>query len=214
MTSEVSQQDHFFSDALKQLNRLWNHIRSQGIFSAILAGVDRAVRETTGLPYERFSRITPQIYLGGQPQAARLKELAARGITAVVNMRSEYDYPKETHWGAMDYLHLPTTDNTAPSLEHLFEGVKFIEKEVAEGGKVYVHCWEGLGRGPSMTAAYFISQGMTLDEAIAKIRTVRRFIHLTPEQLDQLKLFSKALPEYQQEGMDFFLKTETSRGDS
>ncbi|MCA9913710.1 MAG: dual specificity protein phosphatase family protein [Anaerolineae bacterium] len=214
MTPEVSQQDNFLTYSRNQLNRLWNHLRSQGIYSAMLSGVDRFVREYTGLPYERFSRITPQIYLGGQPQAARLKALAARGITAVVNMRSEYQYPQETQWGAMKYLHLPTTDHTAPTLDHLFEGVTFIEEQVAKGGKVYIHCWEGLGRGPSMTAAYFISQGLSLDEALAKIRRVRRFIHLTPEQLDQLKIFSKALPEYEAEGADFSLKTETSRGDS
>ncbi len=206
MTSEVQEQDNFFTYILQQLNRLWNHVRSQGIFSAILAGADRLIREYTGLPYERFSRITPQIYLGGQPQAARLKELAARGITAVVNMRSEYDYPKETHWGAMDYLHLPTTDNTAPSLEHLFEGVKFIDKEIAEGGKVYIHCWEGLGRGPTMTAAFFISQGMSPVEAVKKIRSVRRFIHMTPEQVDQLTTFAKALPEFEAQGADFLVK--------
>jgi len=196
-SSTQQEQVGFLRYALQQLNRLLNHVRSQGIFSAILAGIDRVVREVTGLPYERFSRITPEIYLGGQPKAARLGELAKRGFTGVVNMRSEYDYPVETKWGEVEYLHLPTTDNTAPAIDDLHEGVEFIQKEIDEGGKVYIHCWEGLGRGPSMTAAYFISQGMSASEAIAKIRKVRRFIHLTPEQVDQLKLFAKAVPEYE-----------------
>jgi dual specificity MAP kinase phosphatase len=185
-----------------QFNRLVNHVRSQGIFSAILSGIDRLIREVTGLPYERFSRITPQIYLGGQPKAARLQALAERGISAVVNMRSEYDYPVETQWGEVEYLHLPTTDNTAPALADLHKGVRFIEKEVDEGGKVYIHCWEGLGRGPTMTAAYFISQGMTPVEAVDKIRKVRRFIHMTPEQVDQLTTFADSLPNVSEEEVE------------
>jgi len=179
----------------KQLNRLWNHVRSQGIFSAILAGIDRLIREVTGLPYERFSRITSQIYLGGQPRAARMRQLAARGITAVVNMRSEYDYPVETQWGALEYLYLPTTDNTAPSLEHLREGVAFIKEEIARGGKIYIHCWEGLGRGPTMVAAYFISLGLSPAAAVDKIREVRGFIHLTPEQVEQLTTYADSLQD-------------------
>ncbi len=179
----------------KQLNRLWNHVRSQGIFSAILAGIDRLIREVTGLPYERFSRITSQIYLGGQPRAARMRQLAARGITAVVNMRSEYDYPVETQWGALEYLYLPTTDNTAPSLEHLREGVAFIKEEIARGGKIYIHCWEGLGRGPTMVAAYFISLGLSPVAAVDKIREVRGFIHLTPEQVEQLTTYADSLQD-------------------
>jgi protein-tyrosine phosphatase len=54
---------------------------------------------------------------------------------------------------------------------------------------VYIHCAGGVGRAPTLAAAYFITQGMTLDEALALIRRTRPFIHIMPAQMDQLRQF-------------------------
>lgn len=103
-------------------------------------------------------------------------------------MRSEFD--DAAHGLALEsYCHLPTLDDAAPSLEHLEQGVVFIHQAVSEGGKVYIHCSGGVGRGPTMAAAYFISQGHTLDEALALLRKSRPFINIMPVQMDQLRRF-------------------------
>jgi hypothetical protein len=52
---------------------------------------------------------------------------------------------------------------------------------------VYVHCGSGVGRAPSLAAAYLISEGATLDDAVAKIQKARPFIRILPVQLERLR---------------------------
>lgn len=143
-----------------------------------------------GLPLNRFSMITPQLFLGGQFNERGLRLMVDRGITAVVNMRSSRKLKVED-FGQIKMLHLPTVDQEAPSLEHLEKGVKFIAQEIQEGGKVYVHCHYGEGRGPSMVVAYLLSTGLVLEDALLTIQKVRSFIKITSPQLEQLKRFEQ-----------------------
>jgi dipeptidyl aminopeptidase/acylaminoacyl peptidase len=121
--------------------------------------------------------------------------MAARGITAVVNMRLEFD-DSEAGIAPPQYLYLPVADDHAPSLEQLRAGTEFIGDEVAKGGSVYVHCGSGVGRAATMAAAYLISTGLTKDEAWAKIRTVRPFIRPTAVQLEQIEHFATRVVPY------------------
>jgi protein-tyrosine phosphatase len=69
----------------------------------------------------------------------------------------------------------------------LHQGVTFIQAVVAKGGKVYIHCHGGVGRAPTMAAAYFVSQGYSPAQAVEVIRKARPFIELKPAQLEQLE---------------------------
>jgi len=82
---------------------------------------------------------------------------------------------------------LPTPDNTPPPIETLIKGADFADTEIKSGGKVYIHCWQGLGRGPTMTIAYLIKTGLTFDDAFALVKKVRPFINPRPGQVDRLK---------------------------
>ncbi|UCC61735.1 MAG: dual specificity protein phosphatase family protein, partial [Anaerolineae bacterium] len=113
----------------------------------------------------------------------------SQGITAVVNMRVEFD-DNDDGIAPQRYLYLPTVDDQAPSLEQLHKGVAFIAAEVAEGGGVYVHCGAGVGRAATMVAAYLVSTGLKPDEAWARIRAVRPFIRPTAAQVKQLGRFA------------------------
>jgi dual specificity MAP kinase phosphatase len=176
---------------LEELRRLLMMLGSQGLWLTLLAGIDKAGRWLTGRPVWRFSRITPQIVLGGQPDERVLPRLKQYGITGVINMREEHDYVELALAGPLNYLHLPTIDNTAPTLEHLCEGIAFMAGEIRQGGQVYIHCWEGLGRGPTMLAAYLVTCGMTPDEAWARIRKVRPFIRPTDTQKAQIERLAR-----------------------
>ena len=115
--------------------------------------------------------------------------MAARGITAVVNLRIEFD-DASAGIAPAQYLYLPTVDDHAPSLEHLCEGVQFIADVVADGGSVYVHCGSGIGRAATMAAAYLTETGLTPEQAWDHIRDVRPFIRPTPVQIEQLDRFA------------------------
>ena len=142
-------------------------------------------------PAWRLARITPNLYVGGQHYPKGWQDFLKEGITAIVNMREEEYDDAKNGVATEKYLHLPTIDNTPPTLDMLQQGADFIADEINNGGKVYVHCKVGVGRASTMAIAYLISQGMTRDEAIAKIKKVRPFIHPTWRQLDRLAEFEQ-----------------------
>lgn len=172
----------------KALSIVVDRLRSQGLRTTLVWLYGRGVPKLTGVPLVRYSQITPQVFVGGQYGRRGKRKLEALGVTGGVNLRAEFD--DAAHGLALaHYCHLPTVDDAAPSLEHLTEGVTFIERMTRNGGKVYIHCAGGVGRAPTMAAAYFVAQGMALDEAIALIRRTRPFIRIMPPQMEQLRRF-------------------------
>jgi predicted protein tyrosine phosphatase len=165
-------------------------LRTQGLRTTLLWMYGRGLPSITGVPLLQFCQVTPQLYVGSQFNRLGKRMLERQGFNSSVNMRIEHD---DAALGlALDqYLYLPTIDDDAPTIEHLTKGVEFIHASIHSGGKVYIHCGAGVGRAPTMAAAYLISRGHTLDEALALIRKVRPFITITTPQMAQLQHFEK-----------------------
>jgi hypothetical protein len=168
-------------------------LRHHGLRVTFVWAVNRVYMWVTGRPVLRYSPVTPQLYVGGQMNAGGWRWLAARGLTADLNLRSEFD---DAAHGIVpqSYLWLPTDDDHAPAMEQLQAGVDFIRRNIEGGGKVYVHCAGGVGRAPTMAAAYLVSTGLSVEQAWALVRTTRPFVTPTPPQLAALEQFAADLP--------------------
>jgi dual specificity MAP kinase phosphatase len=173
----------------KTVRILRGRLRDQGLLTTFLWVVDHSVRIVGGAPIRSMSEITPHIHLGGQHNRRGWSKLAKRGVTAVVNMRIEYD-DRAAGIAPPSYLHLPTVDETAPSLEHLRHGVAFMAQQIAAGGVVYVHCASGIGRAATLVAAYMVQEGASPEQAWARIQAVRPFVRPEPCQIEQLTRFA------------------------
>lgn len=191
-TQDVRQPNLF-----KRILHLWQQFRKQGVAITLIEASDQLTRMITGAPTRRFSQVTDDLFLGGQYDRRGLRRLRQRGISAVVNMRGEYDEQKEGYAPEF-YCYLPTVDNHAPTLANLRKGVSFIQGELDAGRKVYIHCWEGVGRAPTMLAAYLVSTGMKPGEAWAKIKATRPFIRPSVAQIQQVDLFAAECREGEQ----------------
>ena len=166
-------------------------LRAQGWRTTALWAYARGIPYITGVPLLRYSRVAPALYVGPQYRARGKPALARAGITHIVNMRSEFD--DAAHGLTLHddrYCHLPTPDDRAPSPAHLAQGTAFIREAIGGGGKVYIHCSAGVGRAPTMAAAYLIEQGYAMDAALDLIRKARPFIYLTPPQIQALRRLS------------------------
>lgn len=152
--------------------------------------IGQGIPKLTGVPSRRYSRITAYLYVGPQIGRAGKKQLERWGVTGSINMRAEYDDAAH-HLALTQYCYLPTLDGQAPTREQLEHGIAFIHKVLGEGGKVYIHCQSGVGRAPTMAAAYLLSQGSTLAEVLTLIGRARPFIALTGEQLERLRTFEQ-----------------------
>jgi predicted protein tyrosine phosphatase len=180
------------ADLLKQLSSLWYGIVDQGPWVSFLGLAEFFMRFLTGAPIQRLSQITPQLHISGQHQGRGWKTLSQRGITAMINMRTEFD-DQTAGIAPPRYMHLKIIDNTPPTLEHLQAGSDFIAQEITQGGKVYIHCAAGVGRAPTMAAAYLVSTGRLPADAWAQIRKVRPFIRPTAAQIAQVDAFAERI---------------------
>jgi protein-tyrosine phosphatase len=146
----------------------------------------------TGIPVLSYSRITPLLYVG--PQIGWLGKLLLEQlhIQHSINLRQEFD-DASARLALLHYCYLPTIDDEAPTVEHLQRGIAFIEQAEAKGERVYIHCAGGMGRAPTMCAAYLIHQGMSLEGALTLIRYTRPFVQLSDAQMSCLRAFEAAV---------------------
>lgn len=112
------------ADLPRVLQILGREVRRKGLLIASQYTVDHVVRLSTGAPPLVYSRITPHLHLGGQYTLSGWKRLQNRGVTAVVNLRDEFD-DADAGIAPDHYLFLPTVDDTPPSIAQLCQGVRF-----------------------------------------------------------------------------------------
>lgn len=127
----------------------------------------------------RLTRLNEQVYVGGSLTARRAELLRTEGVDAVVSLQGER-LDEMTHLRA--HLWLPSHDGRPPDARQLAVGVRFIRTQVANGRKVYIHCHAGVGRAPTLAAAYLVSTGVAPADAINDVRAVRPWIRMNARQ--------------------------------
>ena len=90
-------------------------------------------------------------------------------------------------------FYFPVEDFSAPSVDDLMRITDLLLK--LEGRKVLIHCYAGCGRTGTVLAAYMIRKGMSAEEAISYVRSMRPCSIETEEQelsLIYLEMVSRA----------------------
>lgn len=137
-----------------------------------------------------FSRITPQLWLGGAPTYRRDYDfIAANGITAVVNIRAERaDETAFYDERGIVYVRYRVPDTAVPDPTIITEGVDWIKDQIDNSRVVLVHCAKGRGRSATLVAGYLMrEEGMTFDEANAFLKTKRALSRLEVRHRKQLE---------------------------
>lgn len=99
----------------------------------------------------------------------------------------------DSPFGVDFFTWIPVNDHTPPTMDQLEFGVSTLTKLIQMNKKIYVHCKHGHGRAPTMVAAYFISEGAEVSEAVARIKEKRPVIHLEESQVKALGEFKKTV---------------------
>jgi protein-tyrosine phosphatase len=140
------------------------------------------------------------LYLGSDLVAKDLNKLKACGITHVINCAADYSSDYHIDKG-IKYLSLHLKDHNRENIEcSFYEVIDFISKAKQDGGRVYVHCVQGISRSSTMIICYMIfTQKRTVEDALAHIRERRQIANPNMGFHGQLIWFHKRLyaPNYE-----------------
>ena len=137
------------------------------------AGADVAI--------DNFQQIDHRAYRGAAPGEQGLRDLAALGITTIVDLRAEADLEVDEALLAelgMTRHHLPARDGQLPTRA---QAAQFLDIVDHADGPVFLHCGAGVGRTGAMTAFYLNATGQTEGTA-----AMRRILSVGPPSLEQL----------------------------
>ena len=127
-------------------------------------------------PVVNFSWVIPDRLAGcGLPDVpAAAAALAEMGVRALVSLTPE---PPPAAWlaahGVTGFHVEGVPDRGAPTVAQLATAVDFIERSLAAGQPVAVHCMAGQGRTGAVLAAYLVKQGEPAEQAITRLRAMR-----------------------------------------
>ena len=83
----------------------------------------------------------------------------------------------------------PIPDFGIPSVEEMAETLDVLERELAGGNVVYLHCHYGIGRTGTTLAAYLLRRGVRLDDALHSLRAIGKGPE-APQQVAFLRRFA------------------------
>jgi len=181
-------------DTVKFFRLFYVRLTTQGVKATLLWMHNLVNRLIIDKPVRRLCQVTPQLFVGAQFHRRGWRVLKSWGVSAVIDLREEFD-DRSLGVDLGRYLYIPTEDDHVPTIEELQQGVAFITNEIDHGGKVYIHCGSGVGRAPTMAAAYLVSLGSTPEAAWEIVRKARPFIRPTRVQVEQLERLAASQPQ-------------------
>lgn len=136
------------------------------------------------MPPRNFSWLIPDRLAGmGLPRSVdELAALRAQGVRALVSLHEQPLPIAALERCGLTATHIPIADFTAPTMEQAADAVAAIDRALANGEPVAVHCHGGMGRTGTILACYLVAHGMGAADAIARLRALRPGSIETPEQ--------------------------------
>lgn len=144
------------------------------------------------MSYCSIDRVTDFIYVGNEVGAGNKMLLQNAGVTHIViaGKRLKPFFP-----GEFVYKQIPVYDAPYENILKFFNNVNsFIDSAVGGKGKVFIHCHQGISRGPTLTIAYLMfKQQLDFEEAHSLVK--RTHIDSAPNNgfLQQLRQYERIL---------------------
>lgn len=149
-----------------------------------------------------MSWVATHLAVGGRFPLEAVDTLARASIRHVVDLRDEGaddDALLRNH--GIELLWLPTPGVQPVSLPMIQRGVAWIRPLLLSDEKVFIHCENGIGRGPLLTCCVLVSLGYPPLEALKHVKDARPQASPSREQLAALIDWAKGWRE--ENGLDW-----------
>jgi len=144
---------------------------------------------TSPRPHDNCYWVEPGRFLAGEYPGdgssdralERLQAYLDLGVDCFVDLTTEADGLEpyedllldeaESRGMAVEYQRFPIRDMNIPERpEDMVVILDHIDRRLADGRKVYVHCWGGVGRTGTVVGCYLVRQGASGDDALARLQ--------------------------------------------
>ncbi|XP_029841544.2 dual specificity protein phosphatase 3 isoform X1 [Ixodes scapularis] len=138
------------------------------------------------LPTDPYNEVYPNIFISDGTTALCTGLLRRLGVTHVLNAAMGRDRmyclintsPSFYKSSGIEFHGVEALDLSSFKLDRFFqESADFIDKAIASGGKVLVHCKEGISRSATLVLAFLmLKRNLTAQEAVRLVRGRREII--------------------------------------
>lgn len=159
---------------------------------------------------EWWHEIKPySIILGGLPLETKNHSLAIShlGVKSVLSVVEAFEQEpglrhvpvSQDRWAVLNIntKRVEARDFNPLTQNQLKEGVAFLEEQLKQGHKVYIHCKAGRGRSASVVLAYLMkTYGFSFDEAFEEVFSQRPYIKIGDYQKEAIVDFISNLDNF------------------
>jgi predicted protein tyrosine phosphatase len=143
----------------------------------------------TAQPGLDLAWIEPGFAIGSRPYVLERAAIAAAGVQAIVALHAPAPGEAEA-WRdlGVEFEVVETPDWVAIPIACFSAAVEAVLRRRAAGQSVLLHCLAGVNRAPTVAAAVLCRRdGLSADEALARVRAARPAAAPTPEQVASLR---------------------------
>ncbi|MBV9230482.1 MAG: dual specificity protein phosphatase family protein [Chloroflexi bacterium] len=119
--------------------------------------------------------------------------LRAVGVKALLTLTEHTPPAERLSKFEMQMEHVPLADFSAPTISEVELAIAALERFLAQGQSVAVHCGAGLGRTGTILACYLVRQGASAEEAIMSVRRQRPGSIETAAQKAVIEMYAQHL---------------------
>ena len=146
-----------------------------GVIALVLAAqiqtFSQEVEKSSSVTIKNFGEMDDRFFRGGQPKENEYNQLAALGITTVIDLQDNPKAYEKRNVEAlgMKYVNIPMSDKDYPETAKIDEFLKLVDDPAT--GKFYVHCAGGRHRTGVMGAVYrFNRYNWNYDQVYAEMK--------------------------------------------